>query len=182
MLVAALAAANALLIWQNLQLRQEVGRAQPRRLKAGERVEPFKARGLDGSPFEVNYAGGGRKKVLLYFTPSCPFCCEQFVYWREMLARPGAGRYEVIGLASDREDRDRLRQYLETMGCSAESQTPLRVALIPDAVRDRYLLDSTPITLVISGDGTVEQSLVGRWDERDLETMSAALGSALLSR
>ena len=36
MLVAALAAANALLIVQNIQLRREVGRPQPRRLKAGE--------------------------------------------------------------------------------------------------------------------------------------------------
>lgn len=120
--------------------------------------------------------------MLLYFTPSCPFCREQFVYWREMLARPGASRYEVIGLVSDREDRDRLRQYLETVGCPAESPTPLRVALIADAVRDHYLLDSPPITLVISGDGMVEQSLIGRWDESDLEAMSAALGSALLSR
>ncbi len=143
-------------------------------------MEPFKARGLEGSPFEVTHGGEGRRKVLLYFTPPCPFCRAQFVYWREMLGRLGAGRYEVVGLASDREDR--LRQYLETVGCSAESQTPLRVVLIPDAVRDRYLLGSTPTTLVISGDGRVEQSLVGRWDESDSEAMSAALGSALPSR
>lgn len=181
-LVLALAAANALLGWQNIQMRREVEKYQPQRLKPGDKAAPFKASGLDGSPVEVSFDGNARKKVFLFFSPSCPYCRQQFAQWRDMLGRIDASRFEVVGLVNDSEDRDKLREYLDAMGCSAESRTPLRVALIPSAVRSGYLLDSTPTTLVLSGDGTVEQNLVGRWTEDDSRVASAALGFAQLTR
>lgn len=181
-IVAALAASNARRIWQNLQMRREVERYQPRRLKPGDKVSPFKAPGLDGSPVEVGFEAGARRKVLLFFSPSCPYCGEQFKHWRELLGRIDASRYEVVGLVNAREDRDKVREYLEKMGCAPGAQTPLRVAFIPAAVRDGYLLDSTPTTLVLSGDGTVEQNLVGRWTEDEARAAGAARGFAALTR
>lgn len=181
-IVAALAVSNALLIWQNLQMRREVERYQPRRLKPGDKGSPFKAPGLDGSPVEVSFEAGARSKVLLYFSPSCPYCGQQFAHWRELLGRIDASRYDVVGLVNEKEDRGKVREYLGQMGCAPEAQTPLRVAFVPPAVRDGYLLDSTPTTLVLNGDGTVEQNLVGRWTEDEVRAAGAALGFARLAR
>jgi hypothetical protein len=181
-LVVALAATNALLIWQNLQMRREVERYQPRRLKPGDKAAPFTATGLDGSPVAVSFERGARRKVFLFFSPSCPYCREQFPQWREMLGRIDASRIEVVGLVNEREDKDGVLRYLEAMGCAPGSQTPLRVAFIPAEVRNDYLFDSTPTTLVLSADGTVEQNMVGRWTEDESRAASAALGFARLTR
>jgi hypothetical protein len=162
-------------------MRREVEKYQPRRLKPGDKAAPFKATGLDGSPVEVSFERGARKKVFLFFSPSCPFCHAQFPQWREMLSRVDASRFEVVGLVNEREDRDGVRKYLEAMGCAPGSPTPLRVAFIPADVRSGYLLDSTPTTLVLSADGTVEQNLVGRWNEADSRAAGAALGFVQLT-
>jgi peroxiredoxin len=175
-LLASLAAANVLLIRQNLQMRRELGKYQPHALKAGDRVPPFSAAAADGSPFEVSYAGQGRKRVLLYFTPTCPYCRQQFAYWREMIERIDGNSFEVIGVVSQAEDRAKLQDYLTSMGCAPGSRTPLRVALVPDAVRDRYMLNSTPITLLIDNDGTVKQTWVGKWADGDAITVGSLLG------
>jgi len=181
-IITALAVSNALLIRQNLQMRREVERFQPRRLKAGDKVQPFKAAGIDGSSVEVNFEPGARKKVMLFFSPSCPYCGEQFAAWRELIGRIDANRFEVIGLVNEREDREKVRQYLEKMGCAPGAQMPLRVAFIPAAVRNDYLFDSTPTTLILNGDGTVEQNLVGRWSEDEARVAGAALSLAGLTR
>ncbi|MET0650510.1 MAG: TlpA disulfide reductase family protein [Pyrinomonadaceae bacterium] len=181
-IVAALAASNALLIWQNIQMRREVERYQPRRLKPGDTVSPFKAAGLDGSPVEVSFEAGARGKVLLFFSPSCPYCGEQFAHWRELMGRIDASRFEVVGLVNEKEDRGKVREYLEKMGCAPGAPTPLRVAFIPAAVRNEYLLDSTPTTLVLNGEGTVEQNLIGRWTEAEAKAAGATLGFARLTR
>ncbi len=175
-LLAALAITNVLLIRQNLQMRREIEKYEPRTLNVGERLPSFTAKGLDGAPVEVSYAANSRKKVLLYFTPTCPFCREQFAYWREMLERIDTNCFEVIGLVNELEDKTKLQNYLHFVNCSSESPTPLRVALIPDTVRDRYMLTSTPITLVLAADGTVEQNWAGRWTDDEIPVASSSLG------
>lgn len=181
-LVVTMAAANALLIRQNLQLRQIVEKSQPRRLKAGDKVTSFTAEGLNGEPVSVNYTGSGRKRVLLFFTPTCPFCREQFAYWREILERADRERFDVIGLVDQAEDVTRLREYLRAMGCSTDTQSPLNVALIPKDVRRSYKLSETPITLLVANDGTVEEVWAGRWSGAETDKAGAALGFTFSTR
>jgi peroxiredoxin len=175
-LLTSLAAANVLLIRQNLQMRRDLGKYQPHALKGGDKVPPFSATAADGSPFEVSYTGQGRKRVLLYFTPTCPYCRQQFAYWREMLERIDGNSFEVIGVVSQAEDKARLQDYLASMGCAPASRAPLRVALVPDAVRDQYMLNSTPVTLLVDNNGTVEQAWVGKWADKDATTAGSLLG------
>lgn len=174
-MLALVAAANLLLIRQNLQLRQALERYQPRQLAAGEQVPSFSADGLDGAPVNVTY-DGGRKKVLLYFTPPCPYCRQQFAYWREMLERVDAGRFEVVGLVARNEDKARLEEYLRAVGCGADSPTPLRVALVTKQVQEAYKLSGTPATVIVSADGRVEKAWPGRWSEAEAPEAGALLG------
>lgn len=171
-----MAAGNALLIRQNLQMRRALKRFEPSRLKAGDKVPSFTASGLSGEPVDVKYTGDGRKRILFFFTPTCPFCRQQFAYWREILERADGDRFEVIGLVDRAEDKTRLEEYTRTMGCSTDSQSPLRVAFIPNEIRRSYKLSETPITLVVASDGTVEKVWAGRWNDNDVAVASTILG------
>lgn len=176
LVLAAMAASNALLIRQNLQLRRELEKAQPQGLRVGDKVPPFTSDGLDGETLRVGYEGAGPSTMFLYFTPSCVFCREQFAFWREALGRASGGGYEVVGLVDRAEDKTRLVEYLREMGCAADSRTPLRVALVPEEVRRDYHLSATPITLIVSNDGTVRKVWVGRWTEAEKSDAGSALG------
>lgn len=60
----------ALLLRQNLQMRAEIDKLNPKVLKAGDKVRAFNARGLHDEFIGVQYTGQGPKRVLLYFKPS----------------------------------------------------------------------------------------------------------------
>lgn len=118
-MLAALGAANVLLIRQNLVLRGRLEALRPSGLLAGDKVEPFEAAGLGGPPVSVKYPESGPKKILLYFSPKCPFCREQFAYWRRIVERADANRFDVLGIVNDAEERDKLAEYMKTAGCPA---------------------------------------------------------------
>lgn len=179
LLLITLAAANVMLIRQNLQMRRALEKYQPQSLKIGDTVPSFSATGLSGEAVNVNYNGSGPQTVVLFFTPTCPFCRQQFAYWREILGRTDKTNFQVIGLVDQAEDKARLEEYLRTMGCSQDSQTPLRIALIPKDVRDSYRLNATPITLVVANDGTVTKAWAGKWEEVQTADASTVFGLSL---
>lgn len=112
----------------------------------------------------IDYSGEVPRRVSLFFTPSRPHCRAQFTYRREVLAKVDGNRFEVCGLASDSEDKNKVEEYLRSVGCGAESPTPLNVAFASGDTLRSYKLTSTPTTLVVGNDGTVERSWSGRWE------------------
>lgn len=175
-LLLAMATANILLLSQNMEMRRALAKYLPRELKAGEKVRPFIATDLDERPVSISYTESGPKRVLLYFTPKCPYCREQFPYWREILERADRGRYEVIGLVDATENVPDLKRYLDQAGCSSESGTPLPTVLIPSDVRRSYKLSATPVTLIVKNDGTVEKVWAGQWGEAEILEAGNLLG------
>lgn len=175
----ALAACNVLLIVQNLRLRSELSRYEVKGPQVGDSLRPFKAAGLDGRPVEVSFDGSGPKRVLLFFTPACRYCHEQYPYWRALLSEADPNRFEIIGVVSQGEQKAEIEAYLRSMGCMGEAKPNMRVAFVPDDVRESYKLFSTPITLVIASDGTLEKAWRGRWSPQDLAAANAVFGIKL---
>lgn len=181
-LVVVLAISNGLLINQNFKMRKALeGNPEPV-LQTGEPVTSFDARTIDGNPVRVDYSGQGPKKVFFYFTPPCRFCVKQFVHWRAILAHADANRFEVIGLVREAEDVAKLKTFLSEMGCAPDSAVPLKVVLVPDDVLLSYKLSATPVTLIVSNSGTVEEAWMGLWDEAGISAASSAMGIAISSR
>lgn len=180
-LVFALAAINTLLVRQNLAMRDEVKSLQEKldpastNMHPGDLAQPFSATDVAGRQYKVDYDGGGRKKVFLFFTPRCPFCSQQVPYWKELLDNIDPSRYEVVGITGEREDKAKISEYLKEVGYS-DARYPLQVAFAPDNVLRSYRLTSTPTTLLVANDGKVEEVWVGRWD-----TAAAAKASGVLS-
>jgi peroxiredoxin len=178
-LILALMAVNLLLIRQNFALRRqlsEAGRkAEPSdALKAGETVNPIAGTDLNGRPFEVKYQKEGRRHLLLYFSPGCRYCVQQAPLWREALNRVDDGRVSVVGVVSDREDRQAVLAHADGAGY-LKTKTPMPIAFFDDASLARYKLTATPTTLLIDDDGKVEHAWVGKWDEAKMSEVAAAL-------
>jgi peroxiredoxin len=172
----ALTGANVLLIRQNLQLRAALSRYEPDAVQPGDKLPSFSAKGPTEESVQMVYSGQGPQRVFLFFTPPCPYCRKQFTYWQEILEKVDRNRFEVWGLVSDSEDRNKIEEYLRSVGCGADSPTPLRVAFIPNDILRSYKLTSTPTTLIVANDGTVERSWLGRWNASTIDNANLVFG------
>lgn len=172
-----LAASNILLIRQNLQMRSQLEKFQPKVLQPGEEVQSFTAVGLNGEPITINYTGEETKRVLLYFTPSCPYCQEQFSYWKELLNRVNRNKFQVLGLVSESEDKKKVNEYLSSVGCES-----MRVAFVPKGVLSSYKLSMTPTTIVVENTGKVEKAWAGRWGSDIADSASSIFGFSFSPR
>lgn len=178
-LILALVVVNVLLIRQNLALRSQLSGAgrraeTPNVLKAGAAVNPLVGTDLNGQPFEVRYQKDGRRHLLFYFSPNCPYCVQQASQWREVLNKVDDGRISVVGVVSDREDKQAVLAHAEGAGY-LKTKTPLSIAFFDDDSLARYKLTATPTTLLINDDGKVEHAWVGKWDEEKANEVAAAL-------
>ena len=180
-LVGILAISNLSMLCQNFNMREAMRSDERRALKAGENVPAFTAKAINGDLVSVSYSGRGPKKIFFYFTPTCAFCRKQFVYWRDILTHADSNRFEVIGLVSETEDLPQLDTFLSEMKCSRESPAPLKVLLVPGDVLRSYKLSPTPLTLIVSNNGTVEKGWVGLWDEANIAAARAITGVPISS-
>jgi peroxiredoxin len=174
-MVIILSISNSLLLRQNLQLRNLLKKFEPDQLKAGDKLESFSALGLHGENIAIDFAGGAPRRVLLFLSPNCPYCREQFGYWKRIIDMAPVKGFEVVAVAMNSEDRSNLAAYLNSMGCPTESKT-FSVALIPEEVRQKYKLSITPTTLVVSSDGKADAVWNGVLKPSDVEAASAILG------
>jgi peroxiredoxin len=169
-LICILAVSNLVMIIQNIQMRQQLSKFRIDRLEKGDQVQPFTALTLSGETINVSYTGKETKRILLYFSAECPYCKEQFTYWREMMDKVNRNNYQIIGLVSDSEDVSKVREYLNSVGCQT-----LRVAIAPKDIRANYKLTMTPGTIIIDNSGKVEESWFGGWNEMTLASVATTL-------
>lgn len=174
-MVVILAVSNVLLLRQNLQLRNLLKRFEPDRLKAGDKLESFSALGLHGENIAINFASDAPRRVLLFLSPDCTYCHEQFGYWKRIIDMAPVKGFQVVALAMNSEDKSKLAAYLNSMGCPTDSKA-FRVALIPEGVRQKYKFSITPTTLVVSSDGKADAVWSGVLKPSDVEAASAILG------
>ena len=174
-MVIILGLSNGLLLRQNLQLRNLLKKFEPDRLKPGDRLESFSAVGLDGESIAIEFASDAPRRVLLFLSPGCPYCREQFGHWKRIIDMAPAKGFQVVAVALNSEDRSKLTAYLNSMGCPSSSKA-FSVALIPEEVRHKYKFSITPTTLIISSDGKADAVWNGVLSSADMETASTMLG------
>jgi peroxiredoxin len=171
LMVLVLATTNLLLLRQNLKMRSSIEGHRPSALQTGDKVESFSAQALTGDTVHIGYTGKEVTRVLLYFSPDCPYCHEQFAYWQELLKKVNGNNFQVIGMIGESEDKSKVKDYLQKIGCQN-----LRVVVLPGEARQSYKLSMTPTTLVIANDGTVEKSWVGQWNSTIASEASSVFG------
>lgn len=176
----ALSLVNLLLIKQNFDLRRQLAGsgkktgATANSLRPGEVVLPVSGSDLNGRPYELKYERGGRRHLLLFFSPDCPYCVEQAPQWRDVLNKIDHGRFRVVGIVGDREDGRRVAAHAEELGYFG-TKVPLPIVVFSNESLERYKLTATPTTILIGDDGEVVHSWVGKWDAVKATEVSLAL-------
>jgi peroxiredoxin len=178
-LILALGILNILLLMQNLSLRRQVnsaGRidASANALNAGEFVKPITGTDLNGQPYQLQYANDGRKQLLMFFSPSCPYCVAQGPIWRDVLNRIDSSRFKVVGIVGDREDKLEVTNHANVLGYF-KTRVVLPIVTVSNEALANYKLTATPTTLLIDSNGRVEHAWVGKWDETKTAEVTAAL-------
>jgi len=179
-LIGALSILNLLLIRQNFSLRRQLngaGRieASANSLKPGETVRtPIAGTDLKGQPYQMDYQKDGERHLLLFFSPSCPFCIQQAPIWTNVLNLIDSSRFEVVGIVGDREDKQKVTSHADGLGYF-KTRTVLPVVFVNDQMLARYKLVATPTTLLIDNTGKVEHAWVGKWDKSKMAEVAAAV-------
>jgi thiol-disulfide isomerase/thioredoxin len=179
-LILILCVVNLLLIKQNLDLRKQLaagGRTldlTKNFLQPGDVVAPVSATDLDGRPYHLDYKKDGRQRLLLFFSPNCPYCRQQSPLWRDLLDKVDSNRFTVIGVVSDREDKRLVSAHADGAGYF-KTKTPLPLVFFDSESLGSYKLSATPMTLLINEEGRVEHAWVGKWDEASALEVAAAL-------
>lgn len=171
---------NLLLIKQNLDLRRQLaagGRTidvTRNALQPGDVVTAVTATDLEGNPYELDYKKDGRARLLMFFSPNCPYCQQQSPLWRDVLDNVDSNRFTVVGIVSDREDKRLVSAYADNAGYS-KTRTRLPLVVFDSESLGSYKLTATPTTLLINEDGRVEHAWIGKWDETKAREVAAAL-------
>lgn len=179
-LILSLCVVNLLLIKQNFDLRKQLAAGArtldltTNVLRPGDIVSAVTAIDLDGRPYELGYKKDGRRRLLLFFSPNCPYCEQQSPLWRELLDKVDGNRFAVVGVVSDKENPQLVSAHADGAGYF-KTKTPLPILFFDDESLGTYKLTATPTTLVINHDGTVEHAWVGKWDESRASEVAAIL-------
>lgn len=179
-LIVILCVLDLLLIKQNLDLRKQLsagGRTldlTKNVLQPGDVVTPVTATDLNGHPYQLDYKKDGRRRLILFFSPTCPYCRQQSPLWRDLLDKIDVNRFTVVGVVSDREDEQLVSAYADGAGYF-KTKTPLPLVFFDSESLGSYKLTATPTTLLINEAGIVEHAWVGKWDETKAMEVAAAL-------
>jgi glutaredoxin len=118
--------------------------------------------------------------LILYSSTTCPYCKKQNPLWTEMIRQVDGKKYEVVELFRDLEDRDKVMNYLVNNGFIKDSSTPELKILFPnDAFLDKNKMNSTPLTLIVGKDGTVEKAWFGLWNKSTIADVNSSLGISI---
>lgn len=180
-IIFALCVVNILLVKQNFGLRGQLAAltqnkvdAAANSLKRGDVVPPVSGLDLAGRPYQLDYKEDKRRQMLLFISPSCAYCVQQALLWRDLLDTVDTTRVNVVGVVGDREDSRAVTAHAEELGYF-KTKVALPILIFDQESLTRYKLTATPTTLLISANGTVEHAWVGKWDQSKTSEVAMAL-------
>jgi peroxiredoxin len=139
-------------------------------LKPGEHAESFKIQSLEGLAGEFTYSDPGKKYLLFIFSTTCSHCENTMVYWQHIAENGNDGRCNIAGLSMDTPG--------ETKKYAAQKKLNFPVVSIADSgFGKKYKISGVPTTVLVRGDGLVEQSWYGELSSAqsdDIENMMKA--------
>lgn len=150
------------------------------KIQIGQKLDQFDAVDIKNAPVKINFDAEAPKRLILYSSTSCPFCKKQNPLWNEMIRQVDGQKYEVLELFRDMDDREKVMNYLSSNGLMRdELPNGLRVLFPKDDFLDKNKLKSTPITLVVDKDGTVEKAWFGLWNKSTISDVNSSLGISI---
>jgi peroxiredoxin len=138
-------------------------------LKSGERVEPFDIKTLDGSSGVVRFTDPTKKHLLFVFSTTCPHCARTLPFW-QMIAESRTKDVDVLGVSI--HDVDLTNKYV------AESNVNFYVVSVDTNFSRKYRVSGVPETILINGDGKVEQAWIGELSSNQMNEIQNLLSAS----
>ena len=162
--------ANVALIHQNSELKARLTLPPPAlEAPAGTQVPSLRGVDLQGKPVEVLYGQDSRKVLVLVFSPTCPFCDQNWPRWQQMIS--GLDRSAVRPVAVDVTSTTTagfISQHLP-------ADLPVFLKVDPGITLD-YRMQLTPQTILVDRAGKVEKVWTGVLNDSALADVQKRLG------
>jgi peroxiredoxin len=150
-----LLAANIALIHQNSTLKSRLSLPPPSLEAAtGSQMPDLHGFDLKGKPIELDYGKDPRKALVLVFSPTCPFCDENWPKWQQVISSldRSAIRPVAVDVTSSTSATFVSQHQLEEM--------PVFLKVDPRATVN-YRFQLTPQTILVDSAGKVEKVWTG---------------------
>lgn len=175
LLLISMAIVNILLLQQNLQMRAALNKNQPEMPQVGEKLQSLFGKDMNGGDVKINFSENSKKRFFLYFSPACQYCKHQFPDWKDLVLHTNSEQIEVWGVVSRDEKQKNIEEYLRMFELDSTSNIPLQIIFVSDEQLQNYKLKLTPTTILVSGEGSVEKSWIGKWNVSDKKDAFARL-------
>lgn len=146
---------NVALIHQNRELKSRLSVPPPvLQVTAGTRMPDLKGFDPDGKPVAVRYGSDSRQVLVLVFSPTCPFCEQNWPKWTEVIKSLDGSLVRPVGVDVTSTTTDSFDSQ------HAMAAMPVIAKLDPVARVD-YHLQLTPQTILVDASGKVEKVWTG---------------------
>jgi peroxiredoxin len=165
-----LLAANIALVHQNSQLKARLALPPPSlEVARGAQMPDLKGFDLTGKPVEVAYGQDPRKVLVLVFSPTCPFCDQNWPKWQEVISSLDRSvvRPAAVDVTSTTSEAFIAQHQLAGL--------PVIQKVDPQAIVN-YRFQLTPQTILVGRDGKVEKVWTGVLTDSGLAELKQLVG------
>jgi peroxiredoxin len=146
---------NIALLHQNRQLKAQLSQPPPAlELATGTRMPDLRGFDPDGKPVEVVYGKDPRKVLVLVFSPTCPFCEQNWPKWEQVISSLDRSVVRPVGVdVTSTSQAPFLSQHQLT-------EMPVLEKVDPKVMMN-YHFQLTPQTILLDPAGKVEKVWTG---------------------
>lgn len=161
----ALVGVNVFLLADNISLRQKIAKAPVYVTEVGYKFDPLILTDLEGRDVEFRFDNAPSNTLLLYFSPSCEYCVQQYPFWKELLQRINREKWRVVPVTRE-IDAGKIRSHL-----SLNKLQDFQAHMISGAVATKYRLGYTPMAVAIDNKGRVDRVWTGLWSADQMDSI-----------
>lgn len=167
-----LLAANIALIHQNNQLKAQLSVPPPAlEAKAGAQMPDLKGFDPDGKPVEVDYGKDPRKVLVLVFSPTCPFCEQNWPKWEQVISSLDRSVVRPVGVDVTSTSKAPFLSQHQLTGLPVLEKVEPRVTM-------DYRFQLTPQTILLDPAGKVEKVWTGVMTDSAVADLKQRVGGS----
>lgn len=163
---------NIALVYQNRELKSRLSVPPPvLQATAGAQMPDMKGFDPDGKPVALHYGNDPRQVLVLVFSPTCPFCEQNWPKWAEVIKSLDGSVVRPVGVdltSSTTDDFDSQH---------AMAAMPV-IAKVDPVARVDYRLQLTPQTILVDASGKVEKVWTGVLKDTDVSELKQRLSGS----
>ena len=164
--------ANIALIHQNNQLKAQLSQPSPAlEVAAGTQLPDLRGFDPDGKPVEVDYGKDPRKVLVLVFSPTCPFCEQNWPKWEQVISSLDRSAVRPVGVDVTSTATAPFLSQHQLTGLPVLEKVDPRVTM-------NYRFQLTPQTILLDPAGKVEKVWTGVMTDSAVADLKQRVGGS----